>query len=149
MVRPKPDQPDRLHRPCINDTVGSGDDGPLASFLNVVNVGEHKIDGCIFISGYCHHFQADQACGCGSVVDLGKSSITSEIYKVGISCVSHLEHWPEWRRLDGGLDDGVSTSTRDDRRDLSKVVYEDPATAWDGTLHQVTQASTDSFKHFL
>jgi hypothetical protein len=43
----------------------------------------------------------------------------------------------------------MSTSTRDDWRDLSEVTaaHKDPATAWDGSLCQVTQASIDSLKH--
>lgn len=37
----------------INNTVGSGDDSPLAALMNIVNVRKHKIDGFIFIGGHC------------------------------------------------------------------------------------------------
>ena len=62
---------------------------------------------------------------------------------------SHCKYWPEWRRLDGCFNDGMSTSTRDDWWDLSEVTtaHKDPATARDGSLHQVIQASIDSLKH--
>ena len=70
-----------------------------------------------------------------------KPVVTDVVHKSGVGCVSRislgvsefpqLEGFPEWRQLDGGFNDGSSTSTWDHWLYLSQVTTtnEDPATA--------------------
>ena len=128
----------------IHSDVGPGDDGTIVALERVIDVWTNELDCFLFTGGRTHWFHFYQVSVPIHQVSGIHVSVSHQIDEVGVTCVAGISLGvgqipqgklrPQWRRLDGGFDDGRSPTAGNHWRNLTEVTAANEDFATTGCL---------------